>query len=631
MSKILEQLEKYVDKIVFGIVGIICLAMLWFFVISNPYAAEYRGDKVGPGQFDKQVKLEASGLEDKMEEAPVMPPAHKARAGAYSEKLLCSMDGIDDNIYAPIPGVGDLTPIDDRSYACPDIPEAEEVHAEWYRTVAHVPTDKVDLMNTYKDVATEYGDIDMVSVEGTFDMSKLIGNFTKSFNPSLGGMLAKHRSPELAKPLFAAVSLERQELAGNGWGAWKVVPRSNVDSFRDILSDIPNDMSEVEIGGVELILVNYNSPEVQQAVVQPNGYEFASDIDTWYPPVLHAEYLEITKSERDKERQDSRFKARGGRSRTRNTNQMDMMMDEGMMQGGSNAARARARLERTAAARRGPRTAKDVSLDYDKLLLNDNIELSTHKEPLVLWSHDDTVEPEKTYRYRMRIGVFNPTAGKGWFHGADKDYADQVVLWSDYTEATEEISIDPTIYFFPINLARDKESVSIQVSKFAMGNWQSHEFDVISGQLIGQELEVEPEMNASAMAEMGFEGDFDEYGQTMEPEVVDYSTGALLVDIVDMSDWTGGSSLRVRKYSDILYTLDGTNIKRLPTKKGNWPREMQSKFDTIRVAQEIEVELLARGSGARRKRNMGPGMMDEMMMDEMMMDPMMMAPGRGRR
>jgi hypothetical protein len=226
----------------------------------------------------------------------------------------------------------------------------------------------------------------------------------------------------------------------------------------------------------------------------------------------------------------------------------------------------------------------------------------------------------KKYRYRKRIGVFNPTAGKGWFHGDDKDQADQVVLWSVYTDTTEEIRIDPMTYFFPINVARDKQSVSIQVSKFDMGNWQSHEFDVVAGELIGHSVEVKEESKADRKRkiETDFADEYDEYDEPKEPEIVDFGTGALLVDIVEVSDWVGDSSLRLRRYSDVLYCLDGSSIERLPTKKSNWPKSLQSKFGKIRIAQKIDIKLLNKGSGGSQYRYMGPEMNEyDMMMFDM--------------
>jgi hypothetical protein len=517
--------------------------------------------------------------------------------GAYSEKLACSIDNIDENIYPILPGIGEVTRVDDRSYDCPEIPDLEDISAEWYRTVAHVPTDKIDLVNTYKLVPSEYGDIDIISVQSTFDMAKLIGNFTNSFNPSLGGMLKKYRSAELAKPLFAAVDLERQELGEDGWGEWTVVPRNKVDGYKDHLTLIPSNMSDVEYGGIEIVTSNYDTSGIQKAIVQPVCYEFASNIDTWYPPLLHAEYLTITKLQREQKRQDARRAERGERASGRGGG--------GRGGGRSQDPAGDSRRERTS-GKRGPRTFKDVISDYKKLLLKDNTQLATYKKPLVVWAHDDTVEPEKQYRYRMRVGVFNPTAGKGWFHGPDKDKVDDVILWSTYSDVTEEIRIDPMTYFFPTEVARDKQSVSIQVSRFAMGNWQSHEFDVMPGQLIGHPVEVKEESTTDEDGGFG-EDVFKGFGESKAPEIVDYSTGALLVDIVEVSDWFGSSSLRQRKYSDVLYSLDGSNIERLPTKQSNWSKAMQNKFGKIRVAQDVKIKLLTKGYGVSNDSNMGPG------------------------
>jgi len=252
-------------------------------------------------------------------------------------------------------------------------------------------------------------------------------------------------------------------------------------------------------------------------------------------------------------------------------------------------------------ARKGPRTLRDVEMDFDNLLLKDPSQLNTYKQDIVLWAHDDTVVPEGVYRYRMRVGVFNPTAGKGWFDGEDKDYADSVILWSDYTDVTEPVEIDPMIYFFPLDLAKNDESVSIQVSKFSMGNWKSHEFEVLAGQTIGHQVEEEkkkdPLLNDVDMMDPDFGAGFE---PKVEPTIVDYTTNATLIDVVDISDWAG-ASLRARRYSDILYSLDGSDIRRLPTKRTNWPKEMQTKFDQIRSVQDMEVELTTKGHSYKNR------------------------------
>ena len=608
MSNILEQLEKYVDKIVFTVVGMICLALLWFFVISNPYAEEYGGQKLGPGQFDKRVRADAKRLEDKMLEAPVTLAVRKSQVGQFVQKLASSIEIAND--YAMIPGVGEIATLDDRSYKRPEIPSIEDVAAEWYRTVAHVPTDIVDPLNTYKTVGTEYEDIDIVSVQGTFNVQKLIGNFVESFNPSIGSMLAKYRSSELAKPLFASIELQRQQLADDGWMQWETIPHTKVNPYGEILENIPADIAELEIGGIDLLMVNYTTPAIQRMILQPDCYEFASNMEQWFPPKFHVEYVKLMKMERDKEREDARRSEKGRpvRISRRDTMRDDMMGDEMMMQRDQ-----RGRIRRDS-AKKGPRTLRDVEMDYNKWLLRETMQLGTYKDGLHIWAHDDTVLAGSTYRYRMRLGVFNPTAGRGWFDGKDKEYANSVVLWSQYTDITKSIEIDPMIYFFPVGMSKNEESVSIQVSKYAMGNWKSHQFDVLPGQTIGYEIEDEKKKNTfNDEMDMGMMED--EYGQgyatQTEPTVIDYTTNVTLVDVISVLDLPG-PSFRPKRYFDILYSIDGTYIKRLPIKKNNWPKHMQASFEKIRSVHDLEVELTTRGTVSRNKyQDRSPTMMME--------------------
>lgn len=52
------------------------------------------------------------------------------------------------------------------------------------------------------------------------------------------------------------------------------------------------------------------------------------------------------------------------------------------------------------------------------------------KDEIKLWAHDDGLEPGGIYRYRIRIGFFNPIAGKDWFETDNEELKKQIVLWS---------------------------------------------------------------------------------------------------------------------------------------------------------------------------------------------------------
>jgi hypothetical protein len=113
------------------------------------------------------------------------------------------------------------------------------------------------------------------------------------------------------------------------------------------------------------------------------------------------------------------------------------------------------------------------------------------------------------------------------------------------------------------------------------------------------------------------------YESQTEPESIDYSTGAVLVDAVSVNDWSGQESLRPRRYFDMLYSFDGTNIERAAISSLNWPQDLQNAYTNIKTLQrEPKEPLRAWSSGAGRRsiqpaRGMGgydgDGMYDDMM------------------
>ena len=70
------------------------------------------------------------------------------------------------------------------------------------------------------------------------------------------------------------------------------------------------------------------------------------------------------------------------------------------------------------------------------------------------------------------------------------------------------------------------------------------------------------------------------------PEEIDYATGAVLVDIIPVKDWSAGSNMRERHYSDMLYTFDGSRIMHIPVRTSYWPEELLAKYNEIEKAEE---------------------------------------------
>jgi len=187
----------------------------------------------------------------------------------------------------------------------------------------------------------------------------------------------------------------------------------------------------------------------------------------------------------------------------------------------------------------------------------------------------------------MRIGVFNPIAGTEWFSNESQQFKGQVILWSDYSPTTEAVTVPKKMYFFPVQIRESDKALTVDVKKYSLGKWYDHNFIVKPGESIGQIVKL-PKTDES-----------EEFG----PSSIDYQTGAVLLDVANVSDWFGPTTLRRRDYSDVLYTLDGVSIEHLPVQARYWPSEFRKKLDEINKKQaEQEKEPLT----LRSRRTIGP-------------------------
>ena len=87
--------------------------------------------------------------------------------------------------------------------------------------------------------------------------------------------------------------------------------------------------------------------------------------------------------------------------------------------------------------------------------------------------------------------------------------------------------------------------------------------------------------------------------------MVDYTTGKVLVDLVEVNDWSDAPNLRPRTYHDMLYTGDGTYIEHMPVNATNWPRDLADAYQVIQSEKRREPKpfrAFSKGMGGRRGR-----------------------------
>ena len=641
MSKKRDNLfERYIDKAVLGVAMLLSLWLLWVFILGNPYAVEYGSVKLGPGEIDNHIKdQEVQQLLSKLGEAPKAKSYTKNRRAEFAKMVACSINNIADDVHFPIPGYGRKVSVDSRIYVLPDIDEVSDVSVERVRSVVYVPTEPVGANNPYGMALTDFGDIDLVTIEASFNVASLYKNFEQCFS---GRQVRRDwQDKNLAKPVFAFVGLERQRKVDDGsFGEWQEVKRTKVDNLKVMLGNIPDKIDDKHTAN--LLMVKFDEFSVQQRILQPGAYDFAASNEDWLPPRFHKEYAKLMKAEAEKLRREQqqlerggldpgamgragalggregragggRAGAQGGRGGRAGGGRAGAQGGRGRANTGRQSTRGRQGTSQLAEERdkrkKKERTVKDVYDDFKKIMLTEKTNLAKMREPLLFWAHDDTVVPGESYRYRIRLGVFNPIAGRDWFREDQKDYKDKPILWSGYSKVTETVQVPLMMHFFPFEVAvKEEKGVKIKVAKFHNGKWRNEDFEVRPGEMIGKTIERKPKSGGPQT--IGYGLGSDGFTSSSDTEMIDFSTGASLVDVVETSDWMGVNMLRQRDYADILYTTDDTSIAHLAVKMRNWPEELQQQFNVVKAAEKEVVQMKVRSSGAGQLQQSGqPGSM----------------------
>jgi hypothetical protein len=630
--------EKHIEKIVLAIVGLGCLWLFIARVLFSPDYIEYDGQKVDPRTIDNLISKQAEALENKYNRKPEPKPPYQPKVNDFIARFDSAISDINTSFALPQPIISSKEIVDDRAYHIPLISEINEVLAEHIRAVAYVPKVEITEKNAYGSDNSEPSDIDFVTVEAKVDVSGLYKRFKASFAGE--DIPQGWRDPCLARPVFASVQLQRQKLLSDGsWSDWQTVPRSRVDPRRRMF-EVIEDINDLPAGGIKVRLLQFNDAEVRMDLLQPKAYQIASAKEEWFPPSLHGKYVERQKevdvlkrrevaAEKKGEREGERSERRGKQTaasaaKIRPTTEgtggpggaEGMEGEKPSERAPSTSATARKSLpakvsqpdrktekEHPQKAKEVSKTTDDVHQEFEGILITEKTDLARLDKPLLFWAYDDTVEPGK-YRYRIRLGVFNPIAGTNQFTEQDKSLKNKVILWSEFSNTTETVDIPEKLYFFPHEreIQEATKTITVKVSKYVLGYWYSKDFMVKPGELIGKVGEykmTEEEEKAGVKA----------------PQMVDYTTSAVVVDIVPVTDWSGGNNLHVNHFCDLLYSYNGKDIECLPIKSNHWTEALQNKFKEIQKYEKEPKEPLrvweGKATGGAQRRSGSPKIGEE--------------------
>jgi len=617
-SKKVNYIELFADKAILAIAGIISLVIIFIFVLRGPQI-----DGQGPSEIDENINRKAIRLEEQLKGEPNENMRYISKQDKYLGLLNNSIQDINYKINFPLPGdeAAVSSAVSNLVYQIPKIGKIAKPCSAVARMVAFVPTEDLSPAVTYESAGKKLEDMDIVTIESSIDVKSLYSRFKESF--ASRNIPVEKRKEQYAKPVFAKVQLQRQTQQSDGnWSEWQDIPLTKLCYLKKNLT-IPEQFSEY---GLEMALVQFAKSEFRDEVLQPGVYCNALPSEPWISPSFYNDRqiklakqqeelrrLEI-EAERARKLQDrstpSSTRETTTRSTTTRSGPEDMMPGGGGGGGRTRESASRSTrttaptttTRRTTSERNATPTTTSTSLDrsdeenYNAILLQDDTNLE-NLDKLVFWAHDDTTEPGGKYKYRIRIGVFNPIAGKDWFSEEQKEYRDQTVLWSDFADMNEAIEIPQRIYFFATDV-RDVEkgsstdkTVDVVVTRYILGNWASKKYNVKSGEEIGR-TDESPDARLQ------------QAGISSDP--MDFSTGAVMVDARRVTEWYGTNALRNRDYYELLYSFDGKEIDKMPVKERYWPDKVTQIYKEITSAIDaLPVALLdwAQASSGMSRRN----------------------------
>jgi hypothetical protein len=561
--------EQHVEKIALGLGAVFLLLMVYMYLLSSPNRVDYGGRKVTPTGLDDAIQQDSDALKKALDKAPVAETDVPDYSGQLTEQHSEGLfgDKVDAQPLVPLqlPLAADFgPPIPNMSeeqeegqsdiVLVPPLAPAAPVLRSGRNLVFREPGRLMAATGTQGQTqpASEPVELAWISVAAYFDRAAQQNAMTKAGYATY-----------LSKIYVAGVDVQRQEVLADGrYSGWQDVKRS--PAMPQV--DIPDPEVDAATGAVvnrdainQAFLVVKGH---QQSICQPPFYRIEAGVQ-WRmppldgypdtdedqpkvkkpkqsgepdtsdrPPVIHTGSTASAERE-GRARADDALKRAEEAYRKSEDDQAqrsarDVIDNEFASHGTRNKARAILHsielLRQQAEGKNAPRSAgpaqesnqgksRDGGRESEPNLVCD----PNDPQKLALWFHDDSVEAGKTYRYRMRVKLWNRYVTK-FAALKDPEQGKQAILLGDWSLPSEPKTVTPAAYFFVTSAFRGRDTVTATVYKWHKGALVHQLFRVGVGDLIGNVEESDT-------------GILDR--QTLQPtrETVDYSTGALVLDL----------------------------------------------------------------------------------------------------
>lgn len=489
MNKTLEILEKHVQWLALGL-GV--AYFVWIVIGSlQPPTLEFQGKQLAPGSADKELLNSAKSVEIAMKSEDVP----QVQIPDYSERFQSTLVGADQAVALGGAKLVNSLPPQMRI----EQNEVQQILPDNARPIAALPgpiappkiTRPVAKGRSLVNLGREgeepkQEDIDWVTVHFSIPTAEI----AKAF--------AAVDLPDVAFPTSVArVELVRREMGENGqWGPEQVVPPLKIHIMPPFPGRDGNRFAQEQY--LNWAMAN------SQLVVTPPFYDVVAG-DQWTPQgakrpaVAAAKPKPQAPANQPRQPQPGQGAIPGGGGAPPG---LQEYIQEMMRRGQGNRA------PRDPMPPLGPGIPDYIRRSIEENMRKNQAEFQRQqaaeekkkRDPLALdgplpegsfdprktpaiegWVHDDTVQPGKTYQYKVRYLIKNPIF-KVPALAKDPKMAAQVLLESLESPWTNSLYIQPRTVFFVVGgIPPDAENVRVQVFSFKDGRWHENTQSVSAG------------------------------------------------------------------------------------------------------------------------------------------------------
>jgi hypothetical protein len=544
--------ERHVEHIAIGVAALIFVGLAAMQFLGSPNSVDHMGTNIGPGEVDRmleekareiaaQISSDAPSPIPQSEATPLLAKFQQQKSASISPQttLLAWQPSVH-------PGGDYVVEIPPGHFVVPEIAAPKGATVRQYFDTLQEETVSAQT-ELQKILAAPPFDLSWMTVAATFDFAAVRNGFSTDSN----GARALPAPWYGNGPDVVDVQIHREELMPDGsFGNLVLIdPLPGRESFRAQIA------GTVDAATRDDILDFLEDPAGRNEIIQPEFYDGLAD--AWIPPDLNtqqpstgdakpevpAEVAELQNlksqlnrltAERDrvaakmkengcsevepeapkKEKDDGKGSGGGGPAAPGGGG--------GGFSGGGDGGGGGGLRDPQGAGTGDKAGCKSLRIKIKRLKVRiEKLEQEIAKlepkapqeqpkpdeqkkveEPLpdvvTVWGHDITVQPGKTYRYRMTIHIYNPL----FLHKADlmpdqQPMADQFFLASKTSEWTAPTRVEPPLRVFVIHANPNTQATAMgglpsgqataEVFRYFNGRWWSDRFSVKPGDRVGGE------------------------------------------------------------------------------------------------------------------------------------------------